>query len=122
MTINNITNVTNVTNVQVNHRHHKSHWSDGGKHNHGNRHKLEHKERKPALLRFFGSCGLLDRDKAERSMDCGTFANDAIDVLHYTSRDFVNNVKGIGLGVCQIGGAVGRAIGGVSGWIARALK
>ena len=55
-------------------------------------------------------------------MNNGTFAAGMIDVMRYTNHDLAKNVKGVGQGVCLIGGAVGRAIGGVFGLVARALK
>ena len=122
VTINNITNVTNVTNVQVNgHRPHKR-WSDGENKAHSKPRHLKHRERKPELLRFFGSCGLLDSDKARRRIDNGTLTDGTVDVLRYTNRDLSKNVRGIAQGVGQISGAVGRAIGGIFGFVVRTLK
>lgn len=122
MTINNITNVTNVTNVQVNeHMPHKR-WSDSKKKIHSRPRHFKHRERKPELLRFFGSCGLLDTDKVRRRIGNGTLTDGTVDVLRYTNRDLSKNVRGIAQGVGQIGGAVGRAIGGIFGFVVRTLK
>jgi hypothetical protein len=117
-----INNITNITNVNVNgHRPHKR-WSDGGQKNRSGTRYHKQRERKPDLLRFVGSCGLLDQRKAIRHIDNGTFCNEMCDCLSYTSRDLSRNVKGIGHGVCKIGRAVGSVIGNVFGLVADALK
>lgn len=117
-----INNITNVTNVQVNgHRPYKR-WAYGGKKTHSKPRHLKHREHKPELLRFCGSCGILDADKARRRIDNGTFAEGTVDVLRYANHDLSKNVRGIAQGIGLIGGAVGRAIGGMFGLVARTLK
>lgn len=122
VTINNITNVTHVNVLQANGRATKlKHRSDGG-HNRDRIAPRKHTERKPALFRFVASCGVIDQDKAVQHLDNGTFGREMLNCLSYTSRDLSHNAQGIGRGVCQIGRAVGTAIGSVFGLVAKVLE
>ena len=120
ITINNVTvnSVTNVVNaVHVSGRKPRQYHS-----RYPHKKRVQQHERKPELLRFVGSCGVLDQDKAVRRLDNGTFGTGVCEVLGHTNRDLARTVKGIGHGMCQIGRAVGDMIGGVFGLVADILK
>jgi len=96
VTINNTTNVTNVTNV---HSHQHTPRRNRRWHN-GKGAVCRHK--KPALLSFYQSCGLLDQHKVMRMSD-EQFLKGTADVMRYTSHDVARNVRDIGHGVAKIG-------------------
>lgn len=107
ITVNNITNVTNVNNVtnvvhvQGEQRHHKQ--------NH-------HHERKPELLRFCQSCGILDQQKVMR-MSNGQLAEGAVDVMRHSSRNLGRHATGVIKSFGGIFGAIARIIDRANGHI-----
>ena len=108
--VNNITNVTDVTNVTVfNTRHGKPHWGKGRRHH-------RRGEKKPELLRFCASFGLLDRDKVYRMSD-GELAKGACDLVRYGAKGFsrsasnmVGHASQCASGICDLLSAFGRLL------------
>lgn len=94
------TNVTNVTFAPGDQRSRRS--------RHARRNPQE-RERKPELLRFCGSCGILDQDKAMRMSD-EEFVDGLIDVGRYASMDATRNIGTICSGLGSIGSGVVGAV------------
>lgn len=59
-------------------------------------------ERKPKLLRFCQSCGMLDQRKVAR-MSNGQLAEGAVDVIRYSSKKMCGHLEGAAKG---FGGAI----------------
>lgn len=66
-------------------------------------------ERKPELLRFCGSCGILDQDKVMRMSD-EEFVDGLVDVGRYASMDATRNIGTICSGLGSIGNGVVGAV------------
>ena len=107
--INNITNnTTNITNTYV-----TQVVAHGGSRQDSRPHKrYDHPrdrphERKPELLRYCGSLGLLDGDKVARMSD-DQFLDGALDVCSYAARGMGNDIHNMGQGISQMAeGVVG---------------
>ena len=99
------TNVTNVTMVQ-------SAGDMGSRRRKHARRELQGRERKPELLRFCGSCGILDQDKVMRMSD-EQIVDGVFDVGRYVSRDVATNVEGICGGLSTMGHGVAGVVHGL---------
>ena len=71
------------------------------------RKKLHGRERKPRLLRYCGSCGILDQDKVMRMSD-DEIISGLLQVGNYVSQDVKHNVNSI----CRGLGGIGRRMFG----------
>ena len=107
--INNITHVSNITYVP-----------NASKQHRGRRHH-ERIERKPELLRFYQSCGLLGQDKVMRMSDRQLVYGTAA-VLGYAGRQLGCNFGGIGSGVVKMSRGVGGVVKSVFGMITTLLE
>ena len=94
----NITNVTNVTNVTV---HGRPSYGEHGRHKHAGGRGLKNHDRPPSLVRFCGTCGLLDYDKAAR-MDDGQMLDESAKVVAYGCRGLARSTGNI---ASHLGGA-----------------
>lgn len=106
VTVNNITNVTSVTNVT----------NVVGVHGERRRHRPRRRERKPELLTYCRSFGLMDREKVMR-MSNGQLAEGAVDVMRYSSRNLGRHATGVIKSFGGLFGAIARIIDRANGHV-----
>lgn len=89
VTVNNVTNITSVGGIPSERVHQP--WRKHHKHRH------KQSERKPELLRYCQSCGILDQHKVAH-MSNGQLAEGAVDVIRYSSKKMCSHVEGAAKG------------------------
>lgn len=111
ITINNITNIAYLPTGTAYSKHHR----------HPHRKRRDKIERKPDLLPFYTSCGIVDRDKVMRISDEELFKGTS-DVVGYAVRDVGRNMRGAGKSIAQMGGCMCDLVGNLFGMVSELLK
>lgn len=97
--VTNVTNVTSVSNTQV--ASVSGGWTSGRRKRRSERRESGDRERKPKMLRYCASGGLLDSHVVSR-MSRGEMCEGAVDVMRYGANGLASSAKGIAGGIGMI--------------------